>query len=87
MYFGFMLLIASAGVQSGARNVAMFIVGRLILGFGTALIAQPSPIVITELAYPFHRARITAMYYSTYVSLVSSLNASVPSYPTLLQTG
>ncbi|KAF2809384.1 lactose permease [Mytilinidion resinicola] len=66
MCIGFLLLILGAGLQGGAKNVAMFIIARLILGFGTAFVAQPSPILIAELAYPLHRGRITAIYYSTY---------------------
>jgi sugar porter (SP) family MFS transporter len=66
MYIGFLLLILGAGLQGGAHSVAMFIVARLILGLGTAFVAQPSPIIISELAYPLHRGRITSLYYSTY---------------------
>jgi MFS family permease len=69
MYIGFLLLILGSGLQGGAHNVPMFIIARLILGFGTAFVAQPSPILIAELAYPLHRGRITSMYYSTYVSI------------------
>jgi MFS family permease len=66
MYIGFLLLIMGAGHQGGANSVAMFIVARLFLGIGTSFVAQPSPIRISELAYPLHRGRITSMYYSTY---------------------
>jgi MFS family permease len=68
MCIGYCLLIIGAIIQAAAQNVAMFVVSRLILGIGTGCVAQPAPILISELAYPTHRGRITAMYYSTYVS-------------------
>ncbi|EXJ77399.1 hypothetical protein A1O3_09625 [Capronia epimyces CBS 606.96] len=66
MYFGFALLVVGAALQGAAQDVAMFIVARLLLGIGTAGVSQPAPILISELAYPTHRGRLTAMYYSTY---------------------
>lgn len=68
MYIGLFLLILGAAVQGASQNIETFIVSRLILGIGTAFVSQPSPILISELAYPTHRGRLTAMYYSTYVS-------------------
>jgi hypothetical protein len=46
-----------------------FIVSRLIIGFGTSFLIQTSPILISELAYPTHRGRISGMHYCTYVCL------------------
>ncbi|KAH8881448.1 lactose permease [Thozetella sp. PMI_491] len=62
LWVGFIFLMIAAGLQGGSINVAMFIVSRFILGAATAFIAQPSPILVTELAYPTHRGKITAMY-------------------------
>jgi MFS family permease len=37
-------------------------------GVGTAFMAQPSPIIIAELAYPTHRGKSTALFNTFYVS-------------------
>ncbi|KAF1850050.1 general substrate transporter [Cucurbitaria berberidis CBS 394.84] len=66
LIFGLVLCIVGAAIQGAAQNLAMFIVARCILGFATAHIAQPSPIIITELAYPIHRGKITALYNTFY---------------------
>jgi MFS family permease len=71
MYLGLTLLILGAGLQGGSRNIPMFVIARLILGFACSFVSQDAPILITELAYPTHRGRVTSMYYSTYVSLMS----------------
>jgi MFS family permease len=69
MYLGVTLLILGAGLQGGSRNIPMFVIARLILGFACSFVSQDAPILITELAYPTHRGRVTSMYYSTYVSV------------------
>lgn len=68
MWVGFILLILAAGIQGGSQNLAMFLVSRFLLGFATAFIAIPSPILVAELAYPSHRGKITALYNTFYVS-------------------
>ncbi|CAI4214114.1 unnamed protein product [Parascedosporium putredinis] len=62
MWIGFVLLVLGAGVQGGSINTAMFICSRCLLGAATAFIAQPAPILVTELAYPTHRGKISALY-------------------------
>jgi len=69
LYTGLSILLLGAALQGAAKNLPMFIIARLILGFGTAFIAQTSPILITELAYPTHRGIVTSLYFSTYVSM------------------
>ncbi|KFZ14142.1 hypothetical protein V501_03400 [Pseudogymnoascus sp. VKM F-4519 (FW-2642)] len=66
MFIGFIFLLVGAALQGAAQNLPMFIISRLILGGATALIAQPSPILITELAYPTQRGQITALYNTFY---------------------
>lgn len=68
LYIGLSILLLGAALQGSSQNIPMFIVARLILGFGTAFVAQTSPILITELAFPTHRGRATSLYFSTYVS-------------------
>jgi MFS family permease len=68
MLMGLVLCIIGAALQGSSQNLAMFIVSRFLLGFATAFIAQPSPIIVTELAYPTHRGKVTALYNTFYVS-------------------
>jgi MFS family permease len=70
-YGGLCILLIGAALQGAAQNLPMFIISRLILGYGTAFIAQTSPILISELSYPTHRGRLTSLYFSTYVSFRS----------------
>ncbi|KAH1913672.1 hypothetical protein KXW12_000445 [Aspergillus fumigatus] len=51
-----------AAVQAAAQNTPMFIVAGFLIGFATSFLSQPSPILVTELAYPTHRATATALY-------------------------
>lgn len=69
MLVGFFLLFIGTVLQGAAQNVGMMIVSRFILGFGTAFLAQPSPILVTELAYPTQRGKITSLYNTFYVRI------------------
>jgi MFS family permease len=46
--------------------------GLIKSGVGTAFMAQPSPIIIAELAYPTHRGKLTALFNTFYVSVAST---------------
>lgn len=59
---GLVMCIGFAIMQGLAQSIPAFIAARALLGFATSFIAQPSPVLITELAYPTHRGKITAMY-------------------------
>ncbi|KFY98423.1 hypothetical protein V500_01664 [Pseudogymnoascus sp. VKM F-4518 (FW-2643)] len=58
MLVGLFILFIGTVLQGAAQNIRMMIVSRFILGFGTAFLAQPSPILVTELAYPTQRGWI-----------------------------
>lgn len=73
MWIGFVFLLIGAGLQGGSINLAMFVVARWFLGLATAFIAQPAPILVTELAYPTHRGKITALYQTFFVGHTSSI--------------
>lgn len=62
MIIGLSILPIGAALQGGAVNLPMFILSRFCLGIGTTFIAHPSPILITELAYPTHRCKATSLY-------------------------
>ncbi|KZL84786.1 lactose permease [Colletotrichum incanum] len=44
------------------EGLPSFVTARALLGFFTTFISQPSPIIITELAYPTQRGKVTALY-------------------------
>ncbi|KAK4235176.1 general substrate transporter [Achaetomium macrosporum] len=62
IWVGLLGLAAATAIQASSHTVAQFIVARFFLGFFTAFVGQPAPILITELAYPTHRAKMTALY-------------------------
>ncbi|RXG44375.1 hypothetical protein VDGE_04974 [Verticillium dahliae] len=53
-------------MQAVSQNMHTFIVARAVLGFFTSFLAQPSPILIAELAYPTHRGKLTALYQTSF---------------------
>ncbi|VUC32423.1 unnamed protein product [Clonostachys rosea] len=63
---GLVSMISFAILQTASQNIAMFVVSRFLIGASTIMVAQPSPILITELAYPTHRGKLTALYNSSF---------------------
>ncbi|CCF44158.1 lactose permease [Colletotrichum higginsianum] len=59
---GLVACIAFAVLQGLAQGLPSFVTARALLGFFTTFISQPSPIIITELAYPTQRGKVTALY-------------------------
>ncbi|KGO35900.1 Major facilitator superfamily domain, general substrate transporter [Penicillium expansum] len=66
MIIGLCGMVAFAIFQAASQNVAMLIVSRYLIGSCTIMVAQPSPILITELAFPTHRGKLTALYNSSF---------------------
>ncbi|GJC86115.1 lactose permease [Colletotrichum liriopes] len=62
MWVGFFLLLVGAALQGASTSLPMFIISRWLLGAATAFIAQPAPILVTELAYPTMRGKMSALY-------------------------
>ena len=63
---GIILICIAAGIQAGSINYAMFVVSRVIVGFGGMFVVQPSPMLIAELAYPTHRGKYTSAFWTLY---------------------
>uniref|UniRef100_A0A8H7N3A8 Major facilitator superfamily (MFS) profile domain-containing protein n=1 Tax=Bionectria ochroleuca TaxID=29856 RepID=A0A8H7N3A8_BIOOC len=59
---GCLMIIAMAVMQTFSTSLEMFIAGKILLGFGSVAVQISAPVLITELAYPTHRSRITALY-------------------------
>ncbi|KAH8895472.1 general substrate transporter [Thozetella sp. PMI_491] len=62
MLIGMVAAVAFAIMQGMAQNLATFVTARALLGFFTSFMSQPSPVIITELAYPTQRGKVTALY-------------------------
>jgi hypothetical protein len=71
MAIGALTCVAFAVMQAVSQNLSTFIAARCVLGFFTSFLAQPSPIIISELAYPTHRGKLTALYNTSFVSRTS----------------
>lgn len=56
LYIGCFFLVAGTAVQTSAQNPAAFIVSRGLLGIAAGLYYSCAPLLITEIAYPTHRA-------------------------------
>ncbi|KAJ9608791.1 hypothetical protein H2200_006562 [Cladophialophora chaetospira] len=59
---GCVLMIIAAIIQGASQNLAMFKGGRFLMGFGNSMAQLSSPLLLTELAHPQHRGRVTAIY-------------------------
>jgi MFS family permease len=44
------------------NGYGMYVAGRLLLGIGNSLAQMASPILLTEIAHPQHRGKITSIY-------------------------
>ncbi|CAG7559901.1 unnamed protein product [Fusarium equiseti] len=62
LLIGLIACIIFSVLQGLAKNIHSFIIARALLGFFTSFLGQPSPIIVTELAYPTHREKVTALY-------------------------
>ncbi|KAI1393079.1 hexose transporter [Hypoxylon trugodes] len=63
---GILLIIAATIVQGASINFPMFVISRLIVGFGGMFVVQPSPMLIAELSYPTHRGKYTSAFWTMY---------------------
>ncbi|KAK4553766.1 hypothetical protein LTR86_009264 [Recurvomyces mirabilis] len=59
---GCLILFIGVAVQGAAFDFKMFVVARFMVGFGCTLSQLSSPLLLTEIAHPQHRATVTALY-------------------------
>jgi sugar porter (SP) family MFS transporter len=59
---GCVIMIGGAAIQGAANSYGMFAGGRVLLGFGNSLAQICSPMLLTEIAHPQHRGRLTTVY-------------------------
>ncbi|CAL5016628.1 unnamed protein product [Urochloa decumbens] len=80
MLAGGALFFAGAAVNAAAVNVAMLIVGRMLLGFGIGFTNQAAPVYLAETAPPRWRGAFTAGF-QLFLS-VGNLAANLVNYGT-----
>ncbi|GKT48220.1 lactose permease [Colletotrichum spaethianum] len=55
-------LLQSFPVGAGTRRDAMYLIGRFIMGAGSNISNATCPLLITEVAHPQHRGKVTTLY-------------------------
>ncbi|OLN88134.1 Lactose permease 1 [Colletotrichum chlorophyti] len=55
-------LLQSFPVGSGSKRDAMYLIGRFIMGAGSNISNGTCPLLITEVAHPRHRGKVTTLY-------------------------
>ena len=63
---GCTIMLLGVILQTISVNFRMFVAARFFLGFGVAIAHAASPLLITELAHPQHRAIFTTIYNTTW---------------------
>lgn len=59
---GCLFMIVGGFLSTFASGYGMLCAGRFILGFGNSLSQLASPMLLTEIIHPQHRAPVTAVY-------------------------
>jgi len=68
IFLGATIMCIAAAIQTASQSVGMFIGARFLIGFGLTFAAGAAPLLVTELAYPTHRAPLTSTYNSLWYS-------------------
>ena len=63
---GTVIFMAAAAMQAASHNVATFIVSRFFVGVGIDFACVPAPVLISEIAYPTHRGKLTSLFQTTF---------------------
>ena len=66
MFIGSAIIIVGTIIQATCHNLAGFMIGRFILGFGVAISVSAGPAYVSEMAHPAFRGVMTAIYNTFY---------------------
>uniref|UniRef100_A0A093X8P2 Lactose permease n=1 Tax=Talaromyces marneffei PM1 TaxID=1077442 RepID=A0A093X8P2_TALMA len=61
---GCLIMLCGVAMVSIGYRVALFVVGRIILGFGLGIAQECAPLLVAELVHPQHRAVYSTIYNS-----------------------
>ncbi|KAF2399675.1 MFS lactose permease-like protein [Trichodelitschia bisporula] len=62
MFIGSFIIILGTCIQAPSRNLAQFMAGRFMLGFGVAITASAGPSYVSEMAHPAYRGILTGIF-------------------------
>ncbi|KAJ3480655.1 hypothetical protein NLI96_g8199 [Meripilus lineatus] len=62
LFIGSVVMLVGVALQAASSSIGMFIGARGIIGFGLTFALNAAPLLITELAYPTQRGKLTSMY-------------------------
>ena len=62
MMLASLLFLAGAGLNAGAQNLAMLVVGRVLLGFGVGFANNAVPLYLSETAPPRFRGGLNMLF-------------------------
>ncbi|KAL1885440.1 hypothetical protein Plec18167_000934 [Paecilomyces lecythidis] len=77
---GAVVIVVASIIQAASVKYGMFVFARVLVGVGSMLVVQPSPMLITELAFPTHRGKYTSAFWTIYY--LGAILASWTSYGT-----
>jgi MFS family permease len=80
IFFGACIMCCGVAIQTAAQNFGMFIGARALIGFGLSFALMAAPTLLTELAYPTHRAPLTSLFNCSWY--VGSIVAAWSTYGT-----
>lgn len=63
---GCLIMVLGVVLQTLGFTFGMFVSGRFFIGFGVAIAHGASPLLVTELVHPQHRAIYTTIYNTTW---------------------
>ncbi|KAG8679779.1 hypothetical protein FRC09_018712, partial [Ceratobasidium sp. 395] len=66
LILGALIMLGGVSLQTASTSIVHFVCSRGMIGFGLCFATNAAPLLITELAYPTQRGRITAMYNSSW---------------------
>ncbi|KAK2747033.1 hypothetical protein FQN55_005302 [Onygenales sp. PD_40] len=59
---GCLFMILGGLLGAFCNGYDMYVAGRFVLGFGNSLAQMSSPVLLTEICHPQHRAKVTTIY-------------------------
>ncbi|KAJ4833292.1 species-specific tRNA processing [Turnera subulata] len=62
MFLGGLIFFAGGAINAFAQNIAMLIVGRILLGVGVGFSVQSIPLYVSEMAPPNHRGAFNIVF-------------------------
>lgn len=62
IFIGCFIVVVAGVVQCLAINIRMFTAARFLIGLGSGFSGLGSPLLITEIAHPVERGKLTALY-------------------------